>query len=51
MSAPKLLAKVLKWPPFLTSVGLLYWSVVCITLSGHLLWLNFTGRRNDVYGW
>lgn len=46
-----ILARALKWPIFIFAVLLLYWSVVYVSLTGHLKWLKFKGKRNDVLAW
>lgn len=49
--APRLLAKLLKWPLFVWAVLTLYWSVVAVSLTGHLKWLKLRGKRNDIFAW
>ncbi|EFN60141.1 hypothetical protein CHLNCDRAFT_133550 [Chlorella variabilis] len=51
MTLARLIAKATKWPTFLGSILLLYWSVVFVALSYHIKWLKLKGRRNDVLGW
>lgn len=47
----KVIAKACRWPTFLGSILLLYWSVVFVAVSYHFKWLKLRGRRNDVWGW
>jgi hypothetical protein len=44
-------ASALRWPSFLYSVGVLYWSVGMAGLQYRIRWLDFRGRRNDVMAW
>lgn len=51
MAVAKVLASAMRWPPFLFSVLVLYWSfsIACLTYS--IRWLDFKNKRNDVLGW
>lgn len=51
MSLGRLVAKACRWPTFLGSIVLLYWSIVFVALSYHIKWFRLRGRRNDVLGW
>ncbi|KAL4450197.1 hypothetical protein ABPG77_010866 [Micractinium sp. CCAP 211/92] len=51
MSAGRLIARACRWPTFLGSIVLLYWSIVFVALSYHIKWFRLRGRRNDVLGW
>ncbi|KAL4853125.1 hypothetical protein ACK3TF_005902 [Chlorella vulgaris] len=51
MPVPRIVAKATRWPTFLGSILLLFWSVVCVALSYHIKWLKLRGKRNDVLGW
>lgn len=48
---PRPLASALTWPLFIFSMLLFYWSVVYVSLTYHLKWLQFRGPRSDILAW
>jgi hypothetical protein len=51
MRPAKLIADVLRFPPFIFSVLTLYWSMSLLCAPFYIKWLNVTKKRNDVLGW
>lgn len=49
--AQNLAQRALSLPAFLLAVFFMYWSVPLCMLLGQIRTLNFTGSRNDAYGW
>jgi hypothetical protein len=51
VGAAQLLDQALRWPAFLLSIALLYWSTALVALVYTVQFLNFKHKRNDVLGW
>lgn len=52
MSLERTVMRALKWPTFLSSLFVLYWSVPIASLSYHIRFLDiWSEKRGDVFGW
>lgn len=46
-----LATKLRSLPAFVVTIFFFYWSLPCVVITYTIKWMQFTGKRNDMYRW